>query len=97
VKNLSGSAASISSFAAWPATRTTSTSGFGTLGFPGSIRSFQAQTNPFILPLLSTPKPKCSSPSLVCGSDNAMRRTSSWVAIGPSSASGGAPRPHRVN
>ena len=55
-------------------------SGFGTLGFLGLMRSIQTQANPFSLPRLCTENAKWSAPSLVPGSDNAMRLTSDWPA-----------------
>ena len=59
-------------------TRTTITSGFGTRARFGATRSGHSQTN--ILP--STRKRNSPGSSLVPGSDNAMRRTSRWVATG---------------
>jgi hypothetical protein len=68
-------------FSAWSHTRTATTSAFGTRGFFGSTRSIQTQTKPFCLPLLSTLKAKRSLASLTPGSDSAIRRTSSGLAI----------------
>src|SRR5579862_7765936 len=69
------------SFSAVFATRTASTALLGTRGFFGSTRSIQTHTKPLSLLPLRTEKPKWSVPSLVSGSDRAMRRTSAWVAI----------------
>jgi hypothetical protein len=54
VKHAAGLAASRRSFSARSATRTPTTSWFGTRGFFGVTRSIQTHTNFFSLPLLET-------------------------------------------
>src|SRR6267142_4375820 len=71
------------SFSSRSNTRTARTAGFGTRGFFGVMRSCQTQTKPFSLLPLRTENPNPFAHCVVDGSEEAMRRTSSWLAMAP--------------
>jgi hypothetical protein len=81
VKKIFSSAASRAAFSSRSATRTASTSRFGTRGFFGCTRSFQHHTNFFHFAFTGTLKAKSSGSSRVSASASAMRRTSFRVAM----------------